>query len=990
MDNNEQRYYDPKTLNRVFAVTSVIFLASLVAMFYYDYDREWREHQATFRKIDIGSARERLERDQKRLEQAQEYQQLTEALSTARAEQSRTSVTVEQERAELARLTKQRDSVREEMNFEIAEHAAAKYKFEQARAKGAPGAAKLEKALLKREQAAAEKKLSVEQLESQMGERRAAIEQDTATVVALERQLAQLTSRSDLLIRKLATLDPARLSALDKVGDKVRDLPGMDMFNPRYNVRDHQLIIDGITEDMVFTRVPRVDRCKACHMGIADQRFADEDNPHRAHPNLDLFLAQSSAHPMKEFGCTSCHSGRGRGTSFTTAVHTPDSAEEREEWEKEHDWERLHHWEAPMHPARYTQAGCYKCHTDNPELEGADKLNLGLAIVRKAGCNGCHLIDRFNGEPKAGPGLRRLKSKLTPDWAFKWIKGPKEFRAHTWMPAFFKQSNNSDIAPRTDVELKAMVHYLFAESEDRAGQAEGKRTAAGNAENGKRLTKARGCQACHMLADDPYDATLSVDAMRRQQGPKLVGMASKTTAAWLYGWLKDPATHSPDTRMPNLRLSDEDARDITAYLMAVEGDGTLTEAVPATDERMLDEVTLELMAKNMSQVAAKAKVHGMAVEEKLAYTGKQMTRHYGCFGCHDIPGFEDEQPIGTDLSEEGSKPIAQLDFGLRHDLEHVNYAWFEEKLKDPRSFDHGLVKKPGERLLMPHFGFDEHEREAVVTCLLAFAKPDSELKKALPRTPRNMFIEEGEKLITQLNCRGCHVIDGAGGAIEPSLVKWVAEHPPGQEPAAEKDPEEEEEDDGWGDEEDEAIDPEILARAYMPPDLTGEGAKVQPEWLFSFLGDPASVRPWFEARMPTYSLTGAERNTILRYFSYLDSQKFPFEKPVTVDTNSVEFKAAEKMFSPAVMNCKSCHVVAGKTPEGKTAAEWAPDLGMARDRLKADWTLKWLLDPQALIPGTKMPQYWPEDGPSPLPDLGADTLRQCRAVRDYLFTLEEE
>jgi cytochrome c2 len=142
--------------------------------------------------------------------------------------------------------------------------------------------------------------------------------------------------------------------------------------------------------------------------------------------------------------------------------------------------------------------------------------------------------------------------------------------------------------------------------------------------------------------------------------------------------------------------------------------------------------------------------------------------------------------------------------------------------------------------------------------------------------------------------------------------------------------------------------------------------------------------------MPTYTLSEKERNTILRYFNYLDDQKFPFETPVTIDRDSADFKAGERMFSPAVMNCKSCHVVAGKTPAGKTAAEWAPDLGLAKSRLKSHWVLRWLTDPQELIPGTKMPQYWPKDEPSPLPDLGGDSLRQREAVRDYLLTLEDE
>ena len=34
----------------------------------------------------------------------------------------------------------------------------------------------------------------------------------------------------------------------------------------------------------------------------------------------------------------------------------------------------------------------------------------------------------------------------------------------------------------------------------------------------------------------------------------------------------------------------------------------------------------------------------------------------GCAGCHEIAGLEDEGPISTELTKEGSKPLEQLDF----------------------------------------------------------------------------------------------------------------------------------------------------------------------------------------------------------------------------------------------------------------------------------------------------------------------------------------
>ena len=55
-----------------------------------------------------------------------------------------------------------------------------------------------------------------------------------------------------------------------------------------------------------------------------------------------------------------------------------------------------------------------------------------------------------------------------------------------------------------------------------------------------------------------------------------------------------------------------------------------------------------------------------------------------------------------------------------------------------------------------------------------------------------------------------------------------------------------------------------------------------------------------------------------------------------------------------------------------------------------DWILKWLEDPQAIEPGTKMPMYWAPGEPSPVPHLDGDPQRQREAIRDYMFSLGSE
>ena len=86
-----------------------------------------------------------------------------------------------------------------------------------------------------------------------------------------------------------------------------------------------------------------------------------------------------------------------------------------------------------------------------------------------------------------------------------------------------------------------------------------------------------------------------------------------------------------------------------------------------------------------------------------------------------------------------------------------------------------------------------------------------------------------------------------------------------------------------------------------------------------------------------------------------------------------------------MFQCSTCHVVAGQIPPGRTAADLAPDLTMAGSRLRADWIPKWLDDPQKLLPGTRMPDFFPEAAIPTI--LDGDAAKQRVAIRNYLYSI---
>jgi cytochrome c2 len=75
-----------------------------------------------------------------------------------------------------------------------------------------------------------------------------------------------------------------------------------------------------------------------------------------------------------------------------------------------------------------------------------------------------------------------------------------------------------------------------------------------------------GCGSCHALSD--------VRTAVGDVGPPLDGIAGRTIIAGHLAnraenmelWIRNPQSVSPGTAMPNLGVSEEDARDMTAFL----------------------------------------------------------------------------------------------------------------------------------------------------------------------------------------------------------------------------------------------------------------------------------------------------------------------------------------------------------------------------------------------------------------------------------------
>lgn len=471
---------------------------------------------------------------------------------------------------------------------------------------------------------------------------------------------------------------------------------------------------------------------------------------------------------------------------------------------------------------------------------------------------------------------------------------------------------------------------------------------------------------------------------------------------------------------------------------------------------------------------------GSLKDRQKLYFGMKMISHYGCYSCHTIAGFEDATRPGTELTTWAQKFMSQLDFAFFSEVfeemhheepekygrlypeahehvapdyahlvrdtgdtaeallsgvhgqtptsgnpeievlhNHMSFAY--HKLRNPRIWDREKDKKPYEKLKMPNFFFTETESNALTAFLLSRrdANVRDTVKVNYKGTPTGR-IARGRALVQELNCIGCHTIEGDR---EATIHQYYVDDPSLSE------------------------DVEYGVR-FRPPLLWGEGAKVQYDWLFKFLNNVEMLRPWLVARMPSFHLTKEDATTLVEYFAglseyeaellgdelapvirymqqahsgtnanefWFDEAKFannasflksyalrhkqstPFEFDVSSANDRAEalstlndaynkavargsflsnvfavnfpyndpenhavtddrFKLGEQFFYD--QKCLACHVGGDPSVPGTTTVIKAPNFALAHKRLQYRWIMNWLQDPQAIQPGANMPQIF--------------------------------
>jgi len=799
-----------------------------------------------------------------------------------------------------------------------------------------------------------------------------------------------------------------------------------------------------------------VDRCESCHMGIREpvklsaasmalkgKRPDEYARAFTSHPELDLL----KTHDPEKFGCSPCHQGNGRAT---TSVEKAHGTYEHWLWplfargNMEAGCQTCHAadmvlvsndvgWTLSEGKDLFRQRGCMGCHRyEGYDKEPEDLLSIAQQIKQleqekkenfkqandlmkqadKADTNdeANRLNDRavalrvtnskldlrivqldrstkslLQDMKKVGPNLKDVRLKLNQNWIPVWLKKPSDFRATTKMPNF----------RLNDDQIKAISAYIW-----QSGLTDPlPKHKTGNATRGKELFETRGCLACHSINEgdqieggtfaanltrvgekDNYDYLVRwVHNARERTRPycpyekKDIGPEDYKKKGLPYVFDLDHTKCPNDghelqvqnmTVMPSLRLAPQDAEDIASYLI------TLKKQEPSSypDASFMN-------------------------DPNLKDEGKKWIRHFGCAGCHEISGLEDEGRIGTELTTEGSKPIERLDFALStepaqrggfepitdvEDLARLpegpaklpwydQKGFFEHKLAEPNVWDKGKIKPETEKLRMPNLHLTKEQVRALTTFLLG--SQENPLPASYRYRPEDYRrdIQEGWWVVKKYNCMGCHQLIPGQRTSLMSMVRY-------------KD-----------------------AQEQLPPKLLTEGARVEPEWLLHFLNNPSltnkdtnrnGVRSYLQVRMPTFSFSENELGKLVRFFQALSRQPFPYIPQEVPVLTAKETDMARSLFSSTAAPCLKCHAT-GDAAHDKFAT--APNFLQARGRLKPDWMERWIIDPQAISPGTSMPSglfkrdngHWVFSGPTPASFEGYDK-DQTKLLVDYILQLTPE
>ncbi len=480
------------------------------------------------------------------------------------------------------------------------------------------------------------------------------------------------------------------------------------------------------------------------------------------------------------------------------------------------------------------------------------------------------------------------------------------------------------------------------------------------------------CLACHPSSSQPAGIRppeLGMDA------PSFDGIGARRRAAWMMQWILDPRSLRPSARMPTL-LHGAGAKTEAAAMAAF----LATLKTPASETASAAYQTRQKILSKRNSVPAAA-------------ASRPLYDRLHCGACHDFSN----------------------DHGLRSGL--VSLRNVRSKFSAGALARYLLAPEAGYAWTrMPNFHLSAAEADELAETL----EKQSDAPMPDPAPGDSAMIDSGRRLVYSSGCLRCHIMATHSQPASYSVLQLdtIASSPSekvlagsclGPAPYA---------DFGFSSEERAAltqflrgdrtslqrhVPAEYAARQAdvlrcatchgqieLVPPLDGLGDKLKPEWTSRLLAGKLAHKirfdnhpggdPWLEARMPAFAVRA---EALAQGFAARDGwpSVTPPEPPID---DALAAAGRVLLGKDGGFSCVTCHALGSQFALEVFESEGV-NLAWSAERLRRDYYHRWVRNPLAVDPKTKMPVYFDEEGASPLTEiLNGNGDAQADAIWNFL------
>jgi mono/diheme cytochrome c family protein len=396
----------------------------------------------------------------------------------------------------------------------------------------------------------------------------------------------------------------------------------------------------------------------------------------------------------------------------------------------------------------------------------------GKVLLGELNCTSCHESNSKDILHKQAPILENTSSRIKRSYIIDFLTSPQKVKSGTTMPDVLHKLSEG----KKKEVATAIAAYLTEGQTNTHHELLPKDIA-----HGKELFHSTGCVACHSPRDNSGQETL-------KNSVPLQNLSDKYLFTGLQKFLFEPHKVRPSGRMPDMKLSQEEAKSLSAYLMSTKssnktvnnsaalikaGKNYFTEYNCSACHKLSDhkpKMSLELEKLNNAHCKGPAYSLTKTQKEniKTAITSTeslsnkdQITQHLvalNCYACHerdDLGGVaQDRNKFFTthevELGEAGRIPPPLTNIGAK-----LQKSWMHKVLINGES----LRKYMDTR--MPQFG--EKNLKHLITLFDNVDKvPASGLTDVTSKAERKPYRMAGWKLvgIEGNNCISCHNYNG--------------------------------------------------------------------------------------------------------------------------------------------------------------------------------------------------------------------------------------